>query len=43
MKARLADLGGEPLAGSPSEFGKFIAEETEKWGTVVKLAGIKPE
>ena len=43
MKARLADLGGEPLAGSPSEFGKFIAEETEKWGTVVRLAGIKPE
>ena len=43
MKARLADLGGEPLAGSPSEFGKFIAEETEKWGAVVKVAGIKPE
>jgi tripartite-type tricarboxylate transporter receptor subunit TctC len=43
MKARFADLGGEPLAGSPSEFGKFIAEETEKWGTVVKLGGIKPE
>ena len=43
MKPRLADLGGEPLAGSPSEFGKFIAEETEKWGAVVKVAGIKPE
>jgi tripartite-type tricarboxylate transporter receptor subunit TctC len=43
MKARLADLGGEPLAGSPSAFGKFIAEETEKWGSVVRLAGIKPE
>jgi tripartite-type tricarboxylate transporter receptor subunit TctC len=43
MKPRLADLGGEPLAGSPSAFGKFIAEETEKWGSVVRLAGIKPE
>ena len=31
------------LGGSPSEFGKFIAEETEKWGKVVKLAGLKPE
>jgi hypothetical protein len=30
------------LPGSPSEFGKFIADETEKWGKVVKFAGIKP-
>jgi tripartite-type tricarboxylate transporter receptor subunit TctC len=31
MKVRLADLGGTVLAGSPADFGKFIAEETEKW------------
>jgi tripartite-type tricarboxylate transporter receptor subunit TctC len=43
MKARLAAIGGEPLAGSPAEFGKLIAEETEKWGKVVRAAGIKPE
>ena len=43
MKARLADLGGTPLVGSPAEFGKFIAEETEKWAKVIKFAGIKPE
>jgi tripartite-type tricarboxylate transporter receptor subunit TctC len=43
MKARLADLGGAVLAGSPADFGKVIAEETQKWGKVVKFAGIKPE
>ena len=43
MKARLADLGGTPLPGSPVQFGKLIAEETEKWGKVIKFAGIKPE
>ena len=43
MKARLADLGGTALAGSPADFGKLIADETEKWGKVVKFAGIKPE
>ncbi len=43
MKARLADLGGTALAGSPADFGKFIAAETEKWAKVVKFAGIKPE
>jgi tripartite-type tricarboxylate transporter receptor subunit TctC len=43
VKARLADLGGTVLALSPAEFGKFIADETEKWGKVVKFAGIKPE
>ena len=43
IKARLADLGGTVLAGSPADFGKLIAEETEKWGKVVKFAGIKPE
>ena len=43
MKARLAALGGEPLPGPPAEFGKLIAEETEKWAKVVRAAGIKPE
>ena len=43
MKARLADLGGTPLAGSPADFGKLIAEETEKWGKVIRAANIKPE
>jgi tripartite-type tricarboxylate transporter receptor subunit TctC len=43
IKARLADLGGTVLAGSPSDFGKLIAEETEKWAKVIKFAGIKPE
>jgi tripartite-type tricarboxylate transporter receptor subunit TctC len=43
IKARLADLGGTMLPGSPADFGKLIAEETEKWAKVVKFAGIKPE
>jgi tripartite-type tricarboxylate transporter receptor subunit TctC len=43
MKARLADLGGTPLAGSPADFGKLIADETEKWGKVIRSANIKPE
>jgi tripartite-type tricarboxylate transporter receptor subunit TctC len=43
MKARFAAIGGEPLAGSPDEFGRLIAEETEKWRKVVRAAGIKPE
>jgi len=43
MKARFAAIGGEPLPGSPAEFGKLISEETEKWGGVVRAAGIKPE
>src|SRR5262249_50343218 len=43
MKARLADLGGTPLPGSPAQFGRLIAEETEKWAKVIKFAGIKPE
>jgi tripartite-type tricarboxylate transporter receptor subunit TctC len=43
IKARLADMGGTVLAGSPTDFGKLIAEETEKWAKVVKFAGIKPE
>jgi tripartite-type tricarboxylate transporter receptor subunit TctC len=43
MKARLADLGGVPMAGSPADFGKLIADETEKWAKVIKTANIKPE
>ena len=43
MKARLADLGGTVLPGSPADFGKLIVDETEKWAKVVKFAGIKPE
>jgi tripartite-type tricarboxylate transporter receptor subunit TctC len=42
IKARL-ELGGTVLAGSPTDFGKLIAEEIEKWGKVVKFANIKPE
>jgi tripartite-type tricarboxylate transporter receptor subunit TctC len=41
FKARLADLGGTALSGSPADFGKFIADETEKWGKVVRFTGIK--
>ena len=43
MKARIADMGAMVFAGSPDNFGKFIAEETEKWAKVVKFAGMKPE
>jgi tripartite-type tricarboxylate transporter receptor subunit TctC len=43
VKARLDDLGGIALTGSPSDFGKLIAEETDKWGKVVKFAGIKAD
>ena len=43
IKARLADLGGTPLVGSPADFGKLIADETEKWAKVVKFAGIKAD
>jgi tripartite-type tricarboxylate transporter receptor subunit TctC len=43
MKARFADIGGEALPGSPADFGKLIAAETEKWGKVVRAANIKPE
>jgi tripartite-type tricarboxylate transporter receptor subunit TctC len=43
MKARLADLGGTVLAGSPADFGKLIANETEKWGKVVKFSRAKAD
>jgi tripartite-type tricarboxylate transporter receptor subunit TctC len=43
IKARLADQGSTVLAGSPADFGKLIAEETEKWRKVVKFSGMKPE
>jgi tripartite-type tricarboxylate transporter receptor subunit TctC len=43
MKARLADLGAEPMVMAPAEFGRFIADETEKWAKVIKFAGIKPD
>src|SRR5262249_45729942 len=43
MKARLADLGGTVLTGSPADFGKHIAEETEQWGKVIRAANIKPD
>jgi len=42
MKARLNDLGGAPFPCSPADFGKLIEKETEKWGKVIKFAGIKP-
>jgi tripartite-type tricarboxylate transporter receptor subunit TctC len=42
MKARFADLGGEPLPGSPADFGKLVADETEKWAKVVKFVGLTP-
>ena len=43
MKARLADLGGMILAGSPADFRSLIAKETEKWGKLIRAANIRPE
>jgi tripartite-type tricarboxylate transporter receptor subunit TctC len=43
MQARLADLGGTVLPGSPTDFGKLIAQDTEKWGKVIRAANIKPD
>jgi tripartite-type tricarboxylate transporter receptor subunit TctC len=42
LRARIADLGGTVLSGSPAEFGRLLAEQTEKWGKVIKFANIKP-
>jgi len=43
MKDRLADFGATPLVLSPTNFGKLIAEETEKWGKVIRVANIKAQ
>ena len=43
MKTRLADLGGIVIAGSPADFGKLIAVETDKWATVIRTGNIKPQ
>jgi tripartite-type tricarboxylate transporter receptor subunit TctC len=43
LNMRLADLGGTVLTGSPADFGKLIAEETEKWAKVITFSGAKPD
>jgi tripartite-type tricarboxylate transporter receptor subunit TctC len=43
MKARLLDLGGTPMPMTPADFGKFIADEIEKWAKVIKFAGVKAD
>jgi tripartite-type tricarboxylate transporter receptor subunit TctC len=43
MKAKFLDTGGEPLPGTPDDFGKIFAGEIEKWGKVVKASGMKPQ
>ena len=43
IAARLTDMGGMALTGSPADFGKLITDETEKWGKVIRDAGIKAE
>jgi tripartite-type tricarboxylate transporter receptor subunit TctC len=43
MKARLADQGGTPLILTPAEFGRHLADETEKWGKVIRAANIRAE
>jgi len=42
-KARFAELGGGAMLGSPADYGKFLAEETEKWANVVKAAGLRAD
>jgi tripartite-type tricarboxylate transporter receptor subunit TctC len=43
MKARFAEIGGDPLTGSPADFGRLIADETEKWAGVIKSGGVKTD
>ena len=43
IKARLEDLGGTPMPMTPADFGKLIADETEKWAKVIRAVGIKAE
>ena len=43
MKAKLAELGGIPIAGSPADFGRVVSEETEKWAKVIKSGGVTLE
>jgi len=43
IRARLVEVGGTVLAGTSADFGKLIADETEKWGKVIRAANIKPE
>jgi tripartite-type tricarboxylate transporter receptor subunit TctC len=43
VRARLAELGNVPMPMTASEFGKFVANETEKWGKIIRAANIKPE
>ena len=43
IRERFTDLGGTAIGGSPAEFGKLVADETEKWGKVIRAANIKPE
>jgi tripartite-type tricarboxylate transporter receptor subunit TctC len=43
MKARLADLGAEPMSMRPAEFEKFVVDETEKWAKVIRAANIKAQ
>jgi tripartite-type tricarboxylate transporter receptor subunit TctC len=43
IKARIAELGSNALPGSPADFGRLLAEETEKWGKVIRAANVKPE
>jgi len=43
IKERLTELGGTLLQGSPADFGKLIADETEKWGKVIRAANIKAD
>ena len=43
IKARLVDLGGTVLTGSPADFGRLVSDDTEKWAKVVKFSGAKPD